>query len=109
MYNISTIDYNRTTNSEHKLFKGMLLNLEFPFSINISDPLGAGDDFLNANVLFYEFIIGLKKSPDTDHKTRLANMTKILKDFYQWNETIPFLKISSQNCSEMIIFLGKPT
>jgi hypothetical protein len=50
---------------------------------------------------------GYKREKKPAEKASLENMTKILRDYYQWNETIPFTKLSSQNCSEMIIYLRK--
>ncbi len=32
---------------------------------------------------------------------------KVLKPWQKWNDSIPFNVLSSQNCSEMIVFLGK--
>jgi hypothetical protein len=70
--------------------------------------LDVGNSTDNINLLFDEFLDGV--GPDSpDDPEALARMSSKLKSVYGWKKSIPFVRFSSQNCSEMLVLAGNFT
>ena len=65
--------------------------------------LGVADDVAAANLLFKEFLYGTKTKHSTEDQAILDKMLDRMKQVYNWNIHTRFFRISSQNCSDMII------
>jgi hypothetical protein len=59
----------------------------------------------NVNLLFDEFIDGVGPESQQDPEA-LAEMVFNLRSVYNWNETVPFVKLSAQKCSELLVLTG---
>ena len=72
-------------------------------------PLGANDNVRMSKLLFDEFIDGVKNGTvrSADEKSILNETKQKLRKFYNWNETLPFVRRSAQTCSDMLIHLGQ--
>ena len=58
------------------------------------------------NLIFNEFLDGVKPESHKD-PAALERMVSRLRSIHRWNETVAFVSLSSQNCSEMLVLVGK--
>ena len=67
--------------------------------------LDAGNGSDTINLLFNEFLDGV--GPDTrEDPATLSRMISKLKSVHEWNNSVPFVRLSSQNCSDMLVLAG---
>ncbi len=66
-------------------------------------------DSIARKILLEEFIKGSKSEQErtTEEKTRLDGIEKKLKDIYQWNVDESVAELATQNCSDMLVDIGK--
>ena len=57
------------------------------------------------NLIFNEFLDGVKPESHKD-PAALERMVSRLRSIHRWNETVAFVSLSSQNCSEMLVIAG---
>ena len=67
--------------------------------------LDTGTGTYNINLLLNEFIDGVKPGDNEDPEA-LSKMIYKLKLLHGWNDSIPFVRLSSQNCSDMLVQTG---
>ena len=74
------------------------------------EPLGTNQNVLVENLIQEEFISGISdESPQRtkEENATLSNLTQIMKEFYQTKNSQMFVKASTQNCSDLIVNVGK--
>ena len=67
--------------------------------------LDTGTGTYNINLLFNEFLDGVKPG-DKEDPEALSKMIYKLKLLHGWNDSIPFVRLSSQNCSDLLVQTG---
>ena len=99
----------------HNLIETWYFNLlnNLQLSKSFLEPLGLNNDSRAKNLILEEFIDGMKKSPnktiqrsDDDIKV-LEGINKKLEEYYGWNSEQSFVEMAGQNCSDMLIQVGK--
>ena len=77
--------------------------------------MGINQDPDAREVVLEEYIKGSKvetnKSKDQIEKERkiLDDVKKKMEDFYSWNNKTSFAEMAGQNCSDMLVRVGKQT
>jgi hypothetical protein len=74
------------------------------------EPLGANENVLVENLLQEQFISGISdvsRQRTTEEEEILSNLTQSMKDFYQSKDSQMFARASTQNCSDLIVNVGK--
>jgi hypothetical protein len=72
--------------------------------------LGANENDLTENLIEEEFIWGISNEScqrTIEENSILANLTQIMKEFYQTTNSQMFVKASTQNCSDLIVNVGE--
>jgi hypothetical protein len=72
--------------------------------------MGANENVFAENLIKEEFISGI--SNESHHRTKgeeevLSNLTKTMIEFYQTNTSRMFVQAYTQNCSDMIVYVGE--
>ena len=68
------------------------------------DPNNSFTDY--KGLLFKEFIDGVKPNESYD-QVAMDKMTQNLKNIFGWSVTVPFQKLSSQKCMDMLVLASK--
>ena len=67
-------------------------------------------DSVSSNLLLEEFVIGVTSDEIANNdsmQNRLASISDQLRRSYEMIDNYPFILLSSQNCTEMIVAVGK--
>ena len=67
--------------------------------------MDTGTGTYNINLLLNEFLDGVKPGDNEDPEA-LSKMIYKLQLLHGWNDSIPFVRLSSQNCSDMLVQTG---
>ncbi len=74
------------------------------------EPLGINSYPNLTNLFNEEFIDGIKqwaKKRSHEESTAVIGITKQMSNYYTWNKNISVFEKASQNCSDMLIHVGK--
>jgi hypothetical protein len=74
------------------------------------EPLGANENELAENLVREEFISGISSQSHQRTKEEqeiLSNLTQTMKEFYQTNTSRLFMQAYTQNCSDLIVYVGE--
>ena len=67
-------------------------------------------DSVSSNLLLEEFVVGVTSDEignNDSMQNRLASISDQLRRSYEMIDKYPFILLSSQNCTEMIVAVGK--